>query len=97
MTRLHLALALGLAAVIALSCSHTGPSDTQAAIDSAASLREAQGDAKRQSQFMATVRRHCGSDNAAWEEMAGGGIQCRNKRGRVTTNVGAQQLAGGAQ
>jgi len=79
------AFALILLAIVALAwaCAD-GPTDHQAAIDSAAALREAQGDAKRQSQFMATVRRVCGSDNAAWTELPGGAIQCATKHGRKT-------------
>jgi len=63
------------AAVLSTSYLLDGPSELQAARDTAASVADAQRMA---------VHDLCGSENASVEALPGGAVQCRTKRGHKT-------------
>jgi len=63
------------AAVLSTSYLLDGPSELQAARDTAASVADAQRMARRDL---------CGSENASVEPLPDGGVQCRTKRGHKT-------------
>ena len=78
-----------LSALIAATMSTAylldGPTDTHDLhTASAASLADAKAQAKRQARFERAARKVCGGENAAFEVLADGAIQCFTKRGAAT-------------
>ena len=61
-----------------------GPSDHQAAIDTAASERDAQRAAVAEAKFSKAAQAMCG-ENAGWQLRADGAVQCLTKRGHKTS------------
>ena len=61
-----------------------GPSDIEAAQDTASAAADAAHAAKRTARFERAARKVCGSDNGAFEVMADGAIQCFTHRGHKT-------------
>ena len=61
-----------------------GPSDHQAAIDTAAAERDAQRAAVAEATFAKAAQAMCG-ENAGWQLRADGAVQCLTKRGHKTS------------
>lgn len=61
-----------------------GPSDHQAAIDTAAAERDAQRAAVAEAKFARAAQAMCG-ENAGWQLRADGAVQCLTKRGHKTS------------
>ena len=77
----------GLAALVMSSAYLLdGPSDLQAAADTAASLRQAERQAQVQARFERAAQAACG-ENAGWQLRADGAVQCSTKRGHRTAVV----------
>jgi hypothetical protein len=77
----------GLAALIMSSAYLLdGPSDYQAAVDTAASVRQAERQAQAQARFERAAQAACG-ENAGWQLREDGAVQCLTKRGHRTTVV----------
>ncbi len=77
----------GLAALIMSSAYLLdGPSDHQAAIDTAAAERAARREVLAEARFARAAQRVCG-ENAAWQLREDGAVQCLTKRGHRTAVV----------
>jgi hypothetical protein len=63
-----------------------GPSDLQAAADTAASARHAERQAQVVARFERAAQAACG-ENAGWQLRADGAVQCSTKRGHRTAVV----------
>ena len=61
-----------------------GPTDHQAAIDTAAAERDAQRAAVAEAKFARAAQSMCG-ENAGWQLRADGAVQCLTKRGHKTS------------
>lgn len=74
----------GVAALV-LSTAYLldGPSDYQAAIDSAAAQRDARQALLAEARFAKAAQAVCG-ENAGWQLRADGAVQCTTKRGHKT-------------
>jgi hypothetical protein len=74
----------GLAALV-LSTAYLldGPSDHQAALDTAAAQRDAQQAVLTEARFAKAAQQACG-ENAGWQLRADGALQCTTKRGHKT-------------
>lgn len=77
------AMAAAITLLVGMSWQLDGPSDTQAAQDSAATVADATRAAAAQQRFTQAARRICGP-NANWVEQGGGAIACTTKRGHPT-------------
>jgi 2-keto-3-deoxy-L-rhamnonate aldolase RhmA len=77
----------GLAALI-MSAAYLldGPTDLQAAADTAASVRHAERQAQVAERFEQAAQKACGQ-NAGWQLRSDGAVQCLTKRGHRTTVV----------
>jgi uncharacterized low-complexity protein len=78
-------VALGLSSAYLLD----GPSELQAAIDTAAAARQAQQQAQAQARFDRAAQAVCG-ENAGWQLRADGAVQCFTKRGHKTITARVQ-------
>lgn len=77
----------GLAALIMSSAYLLdGPSDLQAAADTAASVGDARREVLTEAQFARAAQALCG-ENAAWQLRSDGAVQCLTKRGKKTSVV----------
>jgi hypothetical protein len=72
-------VALGMSSAYLLD----GPSELQAAIDTAAAARQAQQQAQAQARFDRAAQAVCG-ENAGWQLRADGAVQCLTKKGHKT-------------
>jgi hypothetical protein len=72
-------VALGMSSASLLD----GPSELQAALDTAAATRQAQQQAQAQARFERAAQAVCG-ENAGWQLRADGAVQCFTKRGHKT-------------
>jgi hypothetical protein len=77
-------LAGAVALVMSTAYLLDGPSDHQAAIDTAAAERNAQRAAVAQARFDRAAQAMCG-ENAGWQLRADGAVQCLTKRGHKTS------------
>jgi hypothetical protein len=88
---MHRITNLALAALIALllSCSYLLdlPSDLQEITDGAMALQDAQQAASAAVRFDRAARQICGGENAQFDILADGAVQCRTKRGRKTIQI----------
>lgn len=77
----------GLAALI-MSAAYLldGPTDLQAAADTAASARHAERQAQVAARFERAAQAACG-ENAGWQLRSDGAVQCSTKRGHRTAVV----------
>lgn len=79
-----------LAALTALILSTAylldGPSDHQAAIDAAADAKATQREKAQQARFEKAAQSMCGN-NAGWQLLENGTVQCFTKRGHKTQKV----------
>ena len=77
--------ALAGAAALVLSSAYLldGPSDHQAAIDSAAAQRDARQALLAEARFARAAQALCG-ENAGWQRRDDGALQCLTKRGHKT-------------
>ncbi len=79
-----------LAALTALVLSTAylldGPSDHQAAIDAAADAKATQREKAQQARFEKAAQSMCGN-NAGWQLLENGTVQCFTKRGHKTQKV----------
>jgi len=84
-------LLAGLTALV-LSTAYLldGPSDHQAQIDAEASVRLAQRQARLDASFERAARAVCG-ENAGWQTLPNGSLQCLTKRGHKTSVVAGVQ------
>ncbi|MEY4345273.1 MAG: hypothetical protein RL032_1105 [Pseudomonadota bacterium] len=76
-------LAGAVALVLSSAYLLDGPSDHQAAIDSAAAAKDAQRAAAAQARFERAAQQACG-ENAGWQLRDDGAVQCFTKRGHKT-------------
>lgn len=72
-----------MALVLSTAYLLDGPSDHQAAIDSAAAAKDAQRAAVAQARFDRAAQAVCG-ENAGWQLRNDGAVQCLTKRGHPT-------------
>ena len=86
----HRLINWGIAGLIALVMSSAylldGPTDLQAAADAAASVRQAERQAQAQARFERAAQAACG-ENAGWQLLDSGAVQCLTKRGHRTSVV----------
>ena len=86
----HRLINWSIAGLIALVMSAAylldGPSDLQAAADTAASVRQAERQAQVAARFERAAQAACG-ENAGWQLRADGAVQCLTKRGHRTAVV----------
>jgi hypothetical protein len=82
-TLINYTLAGALALVLSSAYLLDGPSDHQAAIDTAAAAKDAQRAAVAQARFERAAQQACG-DNASWQLLDSGSVQCTTKRGHKT-------------
>ena len=77
----------GLAALVMSSAYLLdGPSDHQAAIDTAAAERAARREVLAEARFARAAQAACG-ENAAWQLREDGAVQCLTKRGFKTVTA----------
>ena len=77
-------LAAGLiAAIMSTAYLLDGPSDLQAAADTAASVRHAERQAQVAARFERAAQAACG-ENAGWQLRSDGAVQCLTKRENKT-------------
>jgi len=90
---MNAAINWGLAAMTALVLSTAylldGPSDHQAQIDAEASVRLAQRQARLDASFERAARAVCG-ENAGWQTLPNGTLQCLTKKGVKTITAQVQ-------
>ena len=79
---------LAALAALVLSTAYLldGPSDIQAAIDTAADAKATQAEQKAQARFEKAAQAMCG-ENAGWTQLENGSVQCFTKTGRKTQKV----------
>ena len=78
-------LAVAVALVLSTAYLLDGPSDYQAAVDSAANARETQREQLAMEKFSRAAQAMCGGENATWRLLDNGSVQCFTKRGFRTT------------
>jgi hypothetical protein len=78
-------VALGMSSAYLLD----GPSELQAAIDTAAAARQAQQQAQAQARFDRAAQAVCGP-NSGWQLRADGAVQCLTKSGHKTITARVQ-------
>ena len=76
-------LAVAMALVLSTAYLLDGPSDYQAAVDSAANARATQLEQLAMERFERAAQQMCG-DNAGWTKLDNGSVQCFTKRGYRT-------------
>lgn len=79
-------LAVAMAAVLSTAYLLDGPSDHQAAIDAAADAKATQREQAALARFERAAQQMCG-DNAGWQLLENGTVQCFTKRGYKTQKV----------
>ena len=79
-------LAVLTALVLSTAYLLDGPSDHQAAIDTAADAKATQREQAALARFEKAAQAMCG-DNAGWTQLENGAVQCFNKTGRKTQKV----------
>lgn len=77
------ALAVAMALVLSTAYLLDGPSDYQAAVDSAANTRATQLEQLAMERFEKAAQAMCG-ENAGWKLLDNGSVQCFTKRGYRT-------------
>ena len=78
-------LAIAVAVVLSTAYLLDGPSDYQAAVDSAANARATQLEQAALARFEKAAQAMCGGENATWKLLDNGSVQCFTKRGFRTT------------
>lgn len=78
-------LAVAVALVLSTAYLLDGPSDYQAAVDSAANVRATQREQLAMEKFSRAAQAMCGGENASWRLLDNGSVQCFTKRGFRTT------------
>jgi hypothetical protein len=78
-------LAVAVALVLSTAYLLDGPSDHQAAVDSAANVRATQREQLAMEKFSRAAQAMCGGENATWRLLDNGSVQCFTKRGFRTT------------
>ena len=78
-------LAVAVALVLSTAYLLDGPSDHQAAVDSAANVRATQREQLAMEKFSRAAQAMCGGENASWRLLDNGSVQCFTKRGFRTT------------
>ncbi|NDH54854.1 MAG: hypothetical protein EBY24_23430 [Betaproteobacteria bacterium] len=75
----------GLAALV-MSTAYLldGPSDHQAALDTAAAQRDARQATLAEARFARAAQQVCGGENAGWQLRGDGAVQCFTHRGHKT-------------
>lgn len=79
-------LAAAVALVLSTAYLLDGPSDHQAAIDAAADAKATQREQAQQARFEKAAQSMCGN-NAGWQLLENGTVQCFTKRGHKTQKV----------
>lgn len=74
-------LAVAVAVVLSTAYLLDGPSDYQAAVDSAANARATQLEQLAMERFERAAQAMCGGENAGWKLLDNGSVQCFTKRG----------------
>jgi hypothetical protein len=74
-------LAVAVALVLSTAYLLDGPSDHQAAVDSAANVRATQREQLAMEKFSRAAQAMCGGENATWRLLDNGSVQCFTKRG----------------
>jgi hypothetical protein len=74
-------LAVAVALVLSTAYLLDGPSDHQAAVDSAANARATQREQLAMEKFSRAAQAMCGGENATWRLLDNGSVQCFTKRG----------------
>lgn len=77
-------LAVLTALVLSTAYLLDGPSDYQAAVDSAANARATQLEQLAMEKFSRAAQAMCGGENASWKLLDNGSVQCFTKRGYRT-------------
>ena len=77
-------LAVAMALVLSTAYLLDGPSDYQAAVDSAANARATQLEQLAMERFERAAQAMCGGENAGWKLLDNGSVQCFTKRGYRT-------------
>ena len=83
-TLINYSLAGLMALVLSTAYLLDGPSDHQAAIDTAAAERDAQRAAVAEAKIARAAQAMCG-ENAGWQRRVDGAVQCLTKRGHKTS------------
>lgn len=79
-------LAVAMEAVLSTAYLLDGPSDYQAAVDSAANARATQLEQLAMERFERAAQAMCG-ENSGWTKLDNGAVQCFTKRGHKTQKV----------
>lgn len=79
-------MAVAVAVVLSTAYLLDGPSDHQAAMDAATDAKATQREKAQQARFEKRAQSMCGN-NAGWQLLENGTVQCFTKRGHKTQKV----------
>ena len=79
-------LAVAVSLVLSTAYLLDGPSDHQAAMDAEADAKATQREKAQQARFEKAAQAMCGN-NAGWQLLENGAVQCFTKRGHKTQKV----------